>query len=67
MDTQRCGVYQRAALIWGPALIRGNTVTRIYSFDTVFGIILVVEHFGKLETYVNDIYSIRILAACTTG
>ena len=26
LDTQRCSAYYRAALIWGPALIRGNTV-----------------------------------------
>ena len=27
MDTQKCGTYQRAVLIWGPALIRENTVS----------------------------------------
>ena len=26
VDTQRCGAYQRAALVWGPALIERNTV-----------------------------------------
>ena len=29
VDTQKCDAYQRAALIWDPALIRGNTVRQI--------------------------------------
>ena len=36
VDTQRCGTYWRAVLIWGPALITGNTVIILFHFAILF-------------------------------
>ena len=51
VDIQRCSTYKRAALIWGQALIRGNTV--LNKIDEYEG-----KHFGESPLEKKEIYKI---------